>query len=98
MRIAPYLMLLLSFACDRPEKEYGWNIDEDGDGYMLTVDCDDTDPLIHPDAVEVCDEVDNDCDTLIDDDDGSLDTETATVWYSDVDGDGFGTLMRRSHL
>jgi hypothetical protein len=51
-------------------------------------DCDDTETAIHPAATEVCDGVDNDCDTLIDDDDTSL--SGATTWYADLDGDGYG--------
>ncbi len=45
----------------------GGPIDADDDGFDSTVDCDDTDPDNNPDAREVClDEVDNDCDELID--------------------------------
>jgi hypothetical protein len=51
-------------------------------------DCEDGDALIHPAASEVCDGVDNDCDGLVDDDDGSL--VGATTWYDDLDGDGYG--------
>ncbi|MES2642400.1 MAG: MopE-related protein [Myxococcota bacterium] len=49
-------------------------------------DCDDADPTIHPDATEVCNAADDDCDTLPDND--AID---ATVWYRDADGDGHGT-------
>ena len=68
----------------------GSPIDEDGDddGYTSLVDCDDTDPLIHPGADEVCDGRDNDCDGMIDTVDDSL-TGALTVW-PDLDGDGFG--------
>jgi len=64
--------------------------DSDGDGAPSDIDCDDTNPAVHPDATEVCDGVDNDCDGSIDDEDDSLDTSTHTTWYIDVDGDGFG--------
>jgi len=40
--------------------------DEDADGYTLEVDCDDTNSLIYPGAVEMCDGLDNDCDNDID--------------------------------
>ena len=43
-------------------------------------DCDDTNPEIHPNATEVCDEMDNDCDAFIDDDDDSLDGSSGTVF------------------
>ena len=55
-------------------------------------DCDDTDAAINPAATEVCDDIDNDCDELTDDDDTSLDSSTGTVWYADADGDGYGDL------
>ena len=40
--------------------------DEDGDGYELSAECDDSEPDIFPAAVELCDGVDNDCDGVID--------------------------------
>ena len=55
-----------------------------------STDCDDTDSAINPGATEVCNEYDDDCDSLIDDDDGSLDSSTGTVWYADDDSDTYG--------
>ncbi len=60
-------------------------------GYLADdTDCDDDDGLINPDATEICDTIDNDCDTLIDDADPGLDTNTGEAWYADSDGDSFG--------
>ena len=66
--------------CDPPAQRY---TDIDGD-------CDDTDPTRHPDALEVCDNLDNDCDDLTDDEDPSIDPTTQQVFAADDDGDGFG--------
>ena len=62
--------------------------DNDGDGYgdgadCLGPDCDDGDPAINPGATEVCDGVDNDCDT-------QTDEGVKTTYYEDADGDGYG--------
>lgn len=77
--------------------------DRDGDGWgdprLATTDCvepvvandndcDDSDFLISPDAEELCDNIDNDCDTLVDFADS--DVTSAGVYYVDGDGDGFG--------
>jgi hypothetical protein len=48
-------------------------------------DCDDTDASIHGDMAELCDEKDNDCDGVTDEDLVDL------VFYRDLDGDGYGT-------
>jgi hypothetical protein len=60
-------------------------MDADGDGFEFTDDCNDTDPSIHPNADELCDGIDNDCDGEVDND--ALDAPT---WYLDADDDGFG--------
>ena len=52
-------------------------------------DCNDGDPLINPDAEEVCDGIDNDCDSLVDDDDQGT-TGQPYTYYLDNDGDGYG--------
>jgi len=65
-------------------------VDADSDGVGSDLDCDDGDAAIFPGAVEVCDGVDNDCDGLVDDADDSLDSSTATVYWQDADGDGYG--------
>ena len=51
-------------------------------------DCDDSDAQIHPTADEICNEHDDDCDALVDDEDPDL--QGATTWFTDGDGDGFG--------
>jgi hypothetical protein len=61
--------------------------DGDEDGYIGEQyggdDCNDEDPAIGPHAVEVCDEVDNNCD-------GQIDEEMTNTFYTDSDGDGYG--------
>ncbi|HEY5924465.1 MAG TPA: putative metal-binding motif-containing protein [Kofleriaceae bacterium] len=46
-------------------------------------DCNDTRKDVYPDAPEICDSVDNDCD-------GSADEDGLTTFYQDSDGDGHG--------
>lgn len=60
-------------------------VDQDDDGYNADVDCDDEDPDIHPNAEEICDEIDNDCDEEVDED------EASTTWYRDEDDDRYGS-------
>ncbi|MFT4976812.1 MAG: hypothetical protein ACI8S6_002717, partial [Myxococcota bacterium] len=61
-----------------------------GKGFVANSDdCDDSRDDVSPDSEEVCDEVDNDCDTLIDED-------VTPSWYSDTDGDGFGDADDRT--
>ena len=56
-----------------------------GVGYVTVGgDCDDANPSINPNATEVCDGIDNDCDGFTDN--GLV----FTMYYVDADGDGFG--------
>jgi len=61
------------------------SFDEDGDGYGVEEDCDDSSPYISPAVSELCNGIDDDCDGEVDNGVGELQT-----FYSDVDGDGFG--------
>jgi len=49
-------------------------------------DCDDSQAAVHPNADELCNGFDDDCDAMVDEDD-ALD---AVPWYADTDGDRFG--------
>ncbi len=66
--------------------------DADGDGFRTVAangdDCDDTNANVNPDAVEVCDRVDNDCDFAVDNDDADVVSEQS--FFVDADGDGAG--------
>ncbi len=48
-------------------------------------DCDDGDPAVHPGATETCNDTDDDCDGVVDED-----AADATSWHPDTDGDGRG--------
>ena len=78
--------------------QVSWWGDQDGDGFGSEEawgcsvpsdaageggDCDDDAVLVYPDAVEYCDETDNDCDE-------SVDEGATATWTLDEDGDGFG--------
>jgi len=69
------LTVLLAVGCRNPEMSY----DYDGDGWDDESDCAPQDATIHPDAAEVADCIDNNCD-------GDVDEGTE---LADDDGDGF---------
>ncbi|MEC7987191.1 MAG: putative metal-binding motif-containing protein [Myxococcota bacterium] len=59
------------------------DLDSDQDGYLASEDCNDNDAMINPGAIEVCDDLDNNCD-------GNIDENVLSSYYLDGDGDGFG--------
>lgn len=83
--------------------EQNWYPDGDGDGQgggevpvvacvqpvgyvLVSGDCDDTDSNVNSVAIETCDGIDNTCD-------GSIDEGLLVSWYSDADGDGYGSPL-----
>ena len=63
------------------------NACEQIDGYVTdATDCDDTTARAFPGNQEVCDEIDNDCNGIVDD-------GMTTTYYADFDNDGFGSAM-----
>jgi hypothetical protein len=91
-------------AIDDGLETFDWYIDGDHDGYggdlvatrcaappgtaSLGGDCDDRDDAAHPGADEVCNDLDDDCDGLVD----ALDPDLldGSLWYTDLDVDGYG--------
>ena len=58
--------------------------DGDGDGFTPNDgDCDDDDAMVHPEADEICDATDNNCDGLVDEE-----PVLGEEWYIDLDDDG----------
>jgi hypothetical protein len=60
-------------------------------------DCDDGSSAIRPGAAEACDDIDNDCDGLIDDEDDDVDPSSATQWFRDADNDRYGTPLEYTY-
>ena len=86
MRLIPVFGLML-VACEGGKEEQDNEqeiiVDADGDGFTEDVDCDDLDIQVNPDAMEICDGIDNNCD-------GNIDEEVEQEFYADSDGDGYG--------
>ena len=89
MRFLSLLLVPLFLSCADTDKNVT-ELDDDSDGFAGLEDCDDNNPAVYPNAPEVCDGVDNDCDDLVDDEDDNFDTSTGSVSYADSDGDGYG--------
>ncbi|MGA1795915.1 MAG: MopE-related protein [bacterium] len=85
----------VSFYADADEDGFGDPNDgiqsiDPPEGYVsIGGDCDDTDGTVYPEAPEVCDGKDNDCD-------GVVDGESiigCVQYYRDADGDGYGVIQ-----
>ena len=60
-------------------------------GYVAdSSDCDDGSNTVFPGAAEICDSIDNDCDSLIDDDDTQI--VGGATYYADADMDTYGDI------
>jgi predicted outer membrane repeat protein len=78
-----------------------WYLDDDGDGFgtgtavsdcsqpvnhvLLDGDCNDADDFVHPNAEELCNGVDDDCDGTTD-----VEPDVPNYYYFDGDSDGYG--------
>lgn len=80
------LSVLWLAACDPQSTGPVGKQDLDGDGSYSDVDCNDDDPSLYPGAAELCDGVDQDCDSDIDEE-----PTNPSLWYPDSDGDGVGS-------
>ena len=78
-----FVAFALLAGCDPDPGSGGQAVDADGDGYGGSDDCDDQDAAVNPGAVELCNQIDDDCDDQVDQ--GLL-----AQWWVDADGDGYG--------
>ncbi|MCK6501885.1 hypothetical protein L6R53_00530 [Myxococcota bacterium] len=88
-KLLPLMLPALLLACNDGGSDTGElsdTLDRDNDGFTEIDDCNDLDAQIHPDAIELCDGIDNNCNDQTDEGDAF----DATTWFVDNDGDGFG--------
>jgi hypothetical protein len=79
------LSFVLLAACNGEGDAPDDAVDADNDGFSQADDCDDDNADINPDATELCNGVDDDCNDAVDDD-----ASDASDFYEDTDSDGFG--------
>ncbi|OFY66506.1 MAG: hypothetical protein A3H98_00420 [Bacteroidetes bacterium RIFCSPLOWO2_02_FULL_36_8] len=84
-------LLMITYYRDWDYDGYGVDWDykqscavEDSSWSVVNGDCNYWDPMVHPGATEICDFMDNDCDSLVDE-------GVITTYYKDGDNDGYGT-------
>ena len=65
--------------------------DNDGDTFLSAVDCNDNDATIYPGATEICNFIDDDCNTITDD------GITYLAVYDDLDGDTYGAGLAANY-
>ena len=69
---------------------YEFRCQEDADWVSQDGDCDDFSAAVHPEQLEICDFIDNDCDEKIDSEDLDILLSDTITLYPDQDGDGYG--------
>lgn len=87
------LLQLVGPGCIRvDDQDFANRLDVDGDGYRSAAhggdDCDDYDGTVNVAALERCNDIDDDCDGVVDN------TADAFMVWPDADGDGYGDAER----